>query len=370
MSAAKAIRPRAYFDGRELHPAPVLGLTAAGTLADPGGVPVEDVDGIVLPGLLNAHTHLEVAPVPRPAERGFLPWLRGLQAAGGAYTGTDAERFLAPARDRAAATRAAGTAVVGDISNTGLTGGVLAQAGMTGACFHERIGIDVPAHPRLPGTVPVAHAVYSTHPDWIRASYQAAADAREPWSIHVDEDPFEAEFLRGEGPWPGVLRAFGRNLDAFRFPHCSPVAYLDALGVLGPSTILVHCVCTTPRDLDRIAAAGATICLCVRSNHWIGGRLPDLRGIVDRGIRVVVGTDSLASAPDLDVLAELTALLAAFPWLDPAEALRWATRPALTESTAGAPSSLLWVRGVSDLHGLIHARPDQRRWLDTPGGSS
>lgn len=370
VSAVRAIRPSAYFDGQQLHRAPALGITAAGTLADPAGLPVEDLDGIVLPGLLNAHTHLEVAPVARPAERGFLPWLRGLQAAGGAYTGADAQRFLAPARERAAATRAAGTAVAGDISNTGLTGAVLADAGITGACFHERIGIDVPTHPRLPGTVPVAHAVYSTHPDWIQESYQAAAACGQPWSIHVDEDPFEAEFLRGDGPWPGILRAFGRDLDGFRYPHCSPVAYLEALGVLGPTTLLVHCVCSSPRDLDRVASAGATICLCVRSNLWIGGRLPDLRGILERGIRVVVGTDSLASSPDLDVLAELAALLDAFPWVDPADALRWATQPALTAAPDVTPAAtpLLWVSGVTDLRELIHARPGQRRWLDTLGG--
>lgn len=372
-TAIRALRPRWYFDGEAAHAYPVLGISAEGTLADPAGLPVEEVDGIVLPGLVNAHTHLEVGPVPRPAERGFLPWLKGLQAAGGAYTGVDPERFLVPARTRAAQAHAAGTAMIGDISNTGLTATVIRQAGMTGVCFHERIGIDVPSHPVLPDTTPVPHAVYSTHPDWIASTPGSAPALGGPWTVHLDEDPVEAEFLREEGPWPGILKAFGRNLDGFAYPHRSPVAYLDQLGVLatlGERAILVHCVCTGPDDLDTIAARNATVCLCVRSNLWIGGRLPDVHGMVDRGIRLIVGTDSLASSPDLDVLAELAAIRRAFPSLAPELLLRMATssgRDALAlagddlRPTPAPP--LLLVHGPDDLDELLNGTAWPRRWL-------
>lgn len=386
VSGVRAIRPRLYWDGERAHAAPVVGVREDGRLAgDTEGLPVEDVDGIVIPGLVNAHTHLEVGPVPRPAERGFLPWLKGLQAAGGAYTGMDPERFLAPARQRAATMRELGTAVVGDISNTGLTAALVRAAGMTGVCFHERVGIDVPAHPvlDLPDTVPVPHAVYSTHPDWIRRTGKGGTPAGStdpahptgPWSIHIDEDPVEAEFLRGEGPWPGVLKAFGRNLDGFSYPGVSPVAYLDQLGALRPGAILVHCVCTGPDDLDRIAAAHAAICLCIRSNLWIGGRLPDVQGMVDRGIQLVVGTDSLASSPDLDLLAELGALRRAFPWLSPAQLLTMATSAgrAVLEidetavedaTTRRAPNpELLLVEGPRTLDALLDGTAWPRRWL-------
>ncbi|MSP55569.1 MAG: hypothetical protein EXR69_08200 [Myxococcales bacterium] len=370
----RAIRPRWYWDGREAHSAPVLGITAGGQFEDPSGLPVEDVDGIVLPGLVNAHTHLEVGPAPRPDQRGFLPWLRALQAAGGAYTGGDPERFLGPARSRAAQMHAAGTAVVGDISNTGLTAAVIREAGMTGLCFHERIGIDVPTHPVLPDTIPVPHAVYSTHPDWIsECADRSVSSDLTPWCIHVDEDPFEAEFLRGEGPWPGILRAFGRDLADFRYPHLTPVAYLDVQTRLR-GAILVHCVCTGPADLDLIASRNATICLCVRSNLWIGGRLPDVQGMVDRGVRLVVGTDSLASSPDLDVLAELAAIRKAVPTLSAERLLRMATSSgfdALTlagdglRSRPNAAAPLLLVRGPTDLDELLNGTVWPRSWLGT-----
>ena len=376
MAAVRAIRPRCYWDGAVAHPSPVLGIAADGTLADPAGLPVEDVDGVVLPGLVNAHTHLEVAAVPRPETRGFLPWLGGLKTAGGAYTGSDAERFLQPAVERARAMRAAGTAVVGDISNTGLTAKLIRDAGMTGVCFHERIGIDVPSHAVLPDTIPAPHAVYSTHPGWIIACRERYATAQSaprpnetpaPWSIHVDEDPFEEEFLRGEGPWPGMLRAFGRNLDDFPYPHVSPIAYLDQLTQL-TGALLVHCVQTRPADLDRIAARGAAICLCVRSNLWIGGRVPDVQGMVDRGIRLVVGTDSLASSPDLDILAELAALRNAFPALDARVVLGMGTAAGRAVYGVSAPAEHLLVEGPRDLEQLLDGTVWPRRWLAEAAG--
>lgn len=379
-ASVRAIRPRWYFDGREGHASPVLGIDARwGQLAPHQGLPVEDVDGIVLPGLVNCHTHLEVGPLPRPAERGFLPWLQALQTAGGAYTGVDPDKFLGPALDRARTMHASGTGMVGDISNTGLTASVIAAAGMTGLCFHERVGIDVPSHPVLPDTVPVPHAVYSTHPDWIQACGRQMY-----WSIHLDEDPAEAEFLRGEGPWPAILKAFGRNLDGFTCPQLSPVAYLEQLGVLTYDGMLVHCVCTGPEDLDRIAAAHAPICLCIRSNLWIGGRLPDVLGMVDRGIRLVVGTDSLGSSPDLDLLAELAAIRRAFPSLAPDALLRMATdngrealgvydtRPLdrLVKRLYDPGPPLLFVEGPRTLDQLLDGTVWPRRWLAGTGVSA
>ena len=377
MAAVRAIRPRWYWDGSVAHASPVLGIAADGTLADPAGLPVEDVDGVLLPGLVNAHTHLEVAAVPRPEARGFLPWLAALKTAGGAYTGSDAERFLQPAVERARALRAAGTSVVGDISNTGLTAKLIRDAGMTGVCFHESIGIDVPSHPVLPDTIPVPHAVYSTHPSWIAACARRFPPGQNPlgqnplgpasWSIHVDEDPFEEEFLRGEGTWPGMLRAFGRNLDDFHFPHVSPIAYLNQLTRLS-GALLVHCVQTRPEDLDRIAARNATICLCVRSNLWIGGRLPDVPGMIDRGIRLVVGTDSLASAPDLDILAELSALRTAFPALDAGVILGMGTSAGRAVYGVTEPAEHLLIHGPRDLEQLLNGTVWPRRWLAEPAG--
>ncbi len=314
----------------------------------PEGMEPSDLPrGIELPTFLNAHVHFEVGPLPRPAERGFLPWLDQVQRTGSTFVGRDPDAFLGPAAERFEASVATGTGRWLDVSNTGRTGALFGERGV---CLHERLGIDIPTHATEPGSRPIPHAVYSTHPNWI----QQCAALPGVWSIHVDEDPAEAAFLRGEGPWPDRLRAFGRSLDGFEYPMLSPVAYLEALGVLSPRALLVHCVETRPEDLDRIAASGANVCICARSNLWIGGRLPDVPGMLDRGIPIRVGTDSLASSPDLDLLEELVALRRAFPGVDVAT---WVG--AATGGFAGLePAGRLWFPDVTTVDQLL----DGTRW--------
>jgi cytosine/adenosine deaminase-related metal-dependent hydrolase len=133
------------------------------------------------------------------------------------------------------------------------------------------------------------------------------------------------------------MRALGRDLGAFPPPGVSPVAHLDALGVLSPQALLVHLTLTRGEDLDRVARTGARAVLCPRSNLHITGRLPDAEGILARGIPLALGTDSLASCPDLDVLAEAACARERFPEVPPA---RW-----LEAITAGG-AEVLGVAGM------------------------
>lgn len=322
-------------------------MTSGKRWTDHGLEPSDLPHGIEVPAFLNAHVHFEVGPLPRPTQRGFLPWLDQVQRTGSTFLGKDAEQFLTPAADRFRTSAASGTGRWLDVSNTGLTGSLF---GPRGVCLHEKLGIDIPTHTTEPGTRPIPHAVYSTHPAWI----QQCAALPGVWSIHVDEDPAESAFLRGEGPWPERLRAFGRNLDGFEYPMLSPIAYLEALGVLSPRALLVHCVETGPGDLDRIAASGASVCICARSNLWIGGRLPDVPGMLDRGIPIRLGTDSLASSPDLDLLDEIVTLRRAFPEVDPGVWLR-----AATSAFAGLePVERFWFPDVGTVDELL----DGTRW--------
>jgi cytosine/adenosine deaminase-related metal-dependent hydrolase len=259
-------------------------------------------------GLVNAHVHLELPACATEAGQGFLPWMsswRGRVAPGADH-----------ARANAAAVAAMGTAAVIDVGNLDVGAGALAGAGLGGVAFREVFGFDVP-RAAAPFANATPHALYSTHADTV---LEVARRGR-PWTLHVDEDEAERAFLlRGEGPWPGVLRASGRDFSGWRPPGLTPVRYLDALGVLGPDALLVHCTLTEPADLDLIALRGASVCVCPRSNLHITGRLPDVPAMLDRGIRVLVGTDSLASSPDLDVRNEIAMLQQHFPRIP---ASRW-----------------------------------------------
>jgi len=157
-----------------------------------------------------------------------------------------------------------------------------------------------------PGAVGTAHATYTVGADALRAIADAS-DGRIR-SIHVEEDRAEAMFLvEGAGPLAELLAE--RNVQPGGAPSgLRPVEHLDALGVLGPGTLLVHLTFAAPSTLALARARGAVAVLCPRSNRHISGKLPPFEAIRAAGLHVALGTDSLASSPSLDVLAEVQTL--------------------------------------------------------------
>jgi cytosine/adenosine deaminase-related metal-dependent hydrolase len=366
MAAARAYRPAWAWTPEGLVRAPVIGVDERGFICDATGLPVEDRPGLLVPGFVNAHTHLELPSVVTARHSGFVGWVAQFRA-GPPPSAAQAGRGVYQAIR-------AGTAALGEISNTGQSSGAVRAARLPSRLWREVFGIDcvnVPPdvaadpHGRL-----TPHAPHSTHPNILRA----AAAMPGPWSIHFDEDPEEAAWLAsGTGAWRPFMERSGRDLSAFAVPGLSPAAYLASLGLLDRRALLVHATCTRGADLDLIAAA--RVCLCVRSNLHITGRLPDVPGMLDRGIPLAVGTDSLASSPDLDPLAEAVALRRAFPDVAPEVWLR-----ALTEGGADAldlpvgrivagraPGLLLLdVPGDDPLGALFDGTVWPRRWLACP----
>ena len=348
-SETRALRPAWAWTPEGLVRAPVIAVDGEGRIVPHAGEPVRDLPGLLMPGLVNAHTHLELGPVRFPAKVGLPGWVPFLRAG-------DPPSAVQAGAGTIAAIRA-GTAGVGEISNTGLSAPVMASAHLAGRAFREHIGVDRPALPDVPtGERSVPHGTHTCHPDLV----QACAAQPGPWSVHFDEDPDEARFLRGEGPWMDLMRRWGRDLSAFPFPHLSPARYLDALGVLSPRALLVHATCTRGDDLDVLAASGARVALCVRSNQALTGALPDVPGLLARGVPVAVGTDSLASAPDLDLFAEAVALRAAFPDVP---LVTWAA--ALTSGGADALDLPLGRLRVGEAPGLLHVELEGA-WPDDP----
>jgi cytosine/adenosine deaminase-related metal-dependent hydrolase len=279
----------------------------------------ERLDAVVLPALVNAHTHLE------------LSHLAGQVPGGGGLPGWIG-RFL-PARaaapenpglvERAVTTlRAHGVAAVGEVTNTLAALPALSRAGMAGRLYLEIFGLSaariaaarraalemLDASPQpAPGLTVVLspHAVYSTRPAVVAELLQEG-----PASIHLAEDPAERAFVSsGAGPFAPVLGALGGEGDRPR--GRSPVACVE--GALHAGNLAVHAVDLDDEDVEVLRRSGATAVLCPRSNLHIGGRLPDLPRLLSAGVRLAVGTDSLASSPSLSPLAELLALARGYP---------------------------------------------------------
>lgn len=303
-------------------------------------------DVVLLPGLVNAHTHLELSWLegrvpPAPAMDVWLRTMMGIRRTGPA--GGDAE--VREAIGRAIAGMAAtGTVLVGDITNTLATVEPLARSPLDAAIFHEVLGFNVSdptglvqaAHARLRtalstlsstplGSV-AAHAPYSTSPDLFREiARQHRGPA--PLAVHLAESNEEMELLRtGGGPFRAMLEALDVWTDAWAPPGGHPARYLADLGYLQAGTLVVHGVHLTPEDLDQVREARAVVVTCPRSNVWVGGGVPPIARFYASGADVAIGTDSLASAESLNLFDELAALRRLAPEVEAARLLDSATR--------------------------------------------
>jgi cytosine/adenosine deaminase-related metal-dependent hydrolase len=320
-------------------------IEALGRGTPPGAV--RDLGEVVLlPGLVNAHTHLELSWMAGrvPPESSMDAWIGtmlGLRRTGPA--GGDAEIVVAM-RDALAVMRATGTVLVGDITNTLVSVGAIAEAGLEATIFHEILGFspaDVStlvrdAHRRLndaQGRDPrhqlaavVGHAPYSTAPELFR-EIAAYHDGPAPLAVHLAESSEEMEFLlTGRGAFRTLLEALDVWHDDWVPPGRHPVRYLRDLGYLRPGTLLVHGVHLGMDDLEEVRAAGAVLVTCPRSNVWVGGGVPPVARFYASGVDVAVGTDSLASVDSLNLFDELAALRRIAPEVEAARLLDSATR--------------------------------------------
>jgi len=325
----------------------VVALGAAGKRVLADGARVVDLgDVAVMPGLVNAHTHLELSylrdEVP-PASQ-FVTWIRGVMKARRERPDPGAREIVDAVESALVEAIACGTAIVGDISNTLVTFGPLTRSPLAAVVFYELIRFNAPAPAAivakavadlaaLPPTERVrtslaAHAPYSVAPLVLRAIHEAVNRSPfAPCSIHLSESEEEVEFIQsGAGPWRALLEEIGSWDPEWVPPGGTPVQFLDDSGFLDGRLLAVHGVQMTPSDLDRLVARGTTLVTCPRSNGHTGAGAPPIEDFYNYGVKVAVGTDSLASAPDLNIFAELATMRALAPTVSAAALLDSATR--------------------------------------------
>jgi len=305
----------------------------------PKGMSRNDLgQGLLMPGLVNAHTHLELSFLAGalPAPQGdFMGWIEEMVNSRPGYD-RDGAKEAARRAARFAARR--GTALAGDITNTGKAAWAWAEAGVSSVSFFEAIGPSrcEPPEPGLAwqdgllsAQAVALHAPYSV-PSWrVQALKQKAAAGPLPLSVHLAESRAEMEFFAGRGReglrMDTFLQSRGLFKDGLDLRADSPLQHLMALGAVDGQTLLVHGVQLAKKDLATLAAAGASLCLCPRSNLGLTGAVADAPAALAAGVNLALGTDSLASSPDLSLWAEMRLLLERYPELDPEAVLAMAT---------------------------------------------
>lgn len=335
------------FTGREILPADnVLITDAAGKIIEitdrrDAGDDIMNIAGMVSPGFVNCHCHLELSHMKGLIAKhlgmtGFLRWV--VQ-----HRDFAEEMIQQGIVDGESEMLRNGIVAVGDISNTTDTIFVKSNHRLRYVNFIEALGFnDSRATQTMDfckgiaqafetqtsfSTSVVPHAPYTISPHLFELIEQESVG--KVISMHNQESGQEEEFmLNGTGDFRAIFEDLkmdltgykGRGKNSLRFAW----QYLDS----ALKALLIHNVTTTQEDLDIIsdsAKAKFYWCLCVNANQYINNVLPPIELFRKNGCQLVIGTDSLASNDSLSILDEMKTIIRLFPSIPQLELMQWAT---------------------------------------------
>lgn len=279
-------------------------------------------ESVIIPGLVNAHSHLELT-----AMRGFLEdeaadffaWLRKLTSA--RLERMTADDLRVSASWGACEAARAGVTCVADASDAALQSmTALCDVGLRGIVFQESFGPDprraqenfeklmtkiAGLRERETSLVKAGvspHAPYTVCSQQLQMISKFALEQKLPLMMHAAETEMEVRFLReGRGPFAEGLRSRGIE---WRAPGVSTIQYLHDAGVLETMPLLAHCIQVDEADLETIKQTETRVAHCPKSNAKLGHGVAPFAKMVKKGIQVGLGSDSVASNNTCDLLEE------------------------------------------------------------------
>lgn len=298
----------------------------------------EFYNGIIIPGLVNCHTHLELSHMAGvlPAGNGLADFITSVREQREALT----EEISAAVRKADAELFDEGIVACGDISNNSSSFSIKKESPVDYLTFIEVFGIEPEkAQKRIDGAVAVAaaaataglphhitpHAVYSVS----RRLFTLIKEHISPASVtslHFLESPDERELVgRRRGRLAESYLSLGVTPEMIDTPESHLAAALE-LAQLTKQLILVHNTFITTDEIHSLRQSGNVwFCLCPSSNIRISGTMPPVRLLREVSDRIVTGTDSLASTDHLSILTEMRLLHDAMPEIPLDEIINWGT---------------------------------------------
>lgn len=291
------------------------------------------VDAIhTLTPVTNAHTHLELSKLgetcPPVTGAPLVPWMVSLAEQlrdQGKNRYTQAQLAVEAGIE---ALLAAGTTVVGDLSGTGANIEPLLSSGLKGVAYLEIVGQTVEQaserldwarglidrwRPKERNGMRIGlglQSPYSVRPELWQEALDYARKEALPISIHAAESQAEQQFLtKGSGP---LIDEYYPKLGVtpLAAPHKSAIAFLEDMGALELKPLLVHAIEVSDEDIQKIKASGSTVVHCPRSNLRLQCQRMPLEKYLAAEVLVLLGTDSLASSPSLNIFDELEVAVA------------------------------------------------------------
>ena len=279
---------------------------------------------VLLPALVNGHAHLDLSGLAGQvqAKDSMAEWIRSLLTARERLSQSQLEQARLQSL---ASLHAFGTGIVGDIDSSATFTGEDSDGTLVVRTFVELFGLQTEslgaAMDRLPQparrtlangqeNVSLAvHAPYTASESLLRQAKDWTSERAKVISVHAAESEEEILFLRtGQGPLRDLLEERGMEPGRWQHPGCGAVTYLDRLGFLDSLSLCVHVVQVSEEEIQLLQRSRAGVCLCPRSNLYIGNGLPPVRQLLDAGVPCALGTDSLASNADLNLFEEMTVL--------------------------------------------------------------
>ena len=279
----------------------------------PGHRIIRIKNAVIMPGLVNVHTHLEL---PRLLDdirgQNYTDWVLNLLKEKKRLTRSD---YAAAAQRNIVSLIRSGTTTVAEISTQGVSPLVLGKSGLRAIIFHEIISMVQDRHdlvlPRLQSASRLIRYGYSPHSPHtvseiaLRELHRITARRAIPLCMHVSETNDESRLLQHKKNSLDRLYA-AAGWDVSRAPKArSSFEFLRSIGILSPAFLAVHAVHTDRTDIAIIKRSGAGIAHCPRSNHEIGIGTMHLDKFLQTRIPVGLGTDSLASSPTLNLWDEM-----------------------------------------------------------------
>ena len=337
---------------------------------------IDLTDAVIVPGLINAHTHLELSALKGcvPYRGDFTEWVSQIITARKnepALSHNLADTITHACRQSIES----GVTTVADICSNHRAWSFLADQPIRKTCFAEIIGPTADCASQLDyiqrcitqtDTDPLLnlglspHAPYSTNPTLYHAAAQHAAQHNLPLTTHLAETIAEHEFLTtGEGPWPVFLRSIGQWDNSFNCPHTSPVRYFLNLDLADRPFLLAHVNYADNTDLTLLAQSNHSVAYCPRSHAFFQHSPHPFERMIDMGINVCLGTDSLASNQSLSILDELRFLCQHGTTLPPDTLLRMATLNAATALDLNHSIGTLTPNAQADLTAIPLPEPEE-----------
>lgn len=298
----------------------------------------EHYEGVLVPGFVNAHCHLELSHMlgKTPKGQGLPKFLASVMKT----RAVDKKEVISRMEEADALMFKNGIQAVGDHVNTEVSSAVKEKSSIFYHTFVEIMAVnkediqdridaarDVEFYFNANHTSITPHAPYSCSKELFKVLRKVVSEEN-ILSVHNQESEEENKLFRyKEGEFLEFYAEMGINVDAMKAQARNSIQSFLPYTPKTNKLILVHNTYTSAKDLDFISRQGRDVylCICPKANLYIEGKLPKVLNFIPNPNRVIVGTDSLASNDTLSILEELKVLVEVNPNLEFLQVLQWAT---------------------------------------------